>query len=286
MLTAGANVTAGGNPGSPSSSLVPGTSLASPTIPTIHVSHSQPEPISSAHVTSSRSTVQSLAETDVHTKVQPETKPTSGPDHGPPVRTAGANVTAGDPGPPSSSIVQGTSFSSPGIPTIHVSHSQPRPISSVHVPSSASRVQSLAKTDVHTKVQPETKSTSGPDIIDVAWAAALKIAKDKLGGSFPLELTNRTPGDNIRSVIEALKTLQKDEKKKRWSYTWRGRQVMIVERLGRILKIVEPYSKGVNTAIQANPHVAALVWAGVWAIMRVGIDLLCQLTETMLILLW
>ena len=120
----------------------------------------------------------------------------------------------------------------------------------------------------------------------MAWAAALKIAKTKLGDSFPLELTNLTPDDNIRSVIEALNTLQKDEKKKRWSYTWRGREVVIVERLGRILKIVEPYSKVVNTAIQANPQVAALVWAGVWAIMWVGIDLLCQLTETMLILLW
>lgn len=176
--------------------------------------------------------------------------------------TAGANLTAGDPGSPSSSVVQGTSSASPGIPTIHVSQ---------------------AKTDVHTKVQPETKSTSGPDIIDVAWAAALKIAKTKLGDSFPLELTNLTPGDNIRSVIEVLNTLQKDEKKKRWSYTWRGRKVVIVERLGRILKIVEPYSKVVDTAIQANPQVAALVWAGVWAIMRVGINLTLS-TQTILMI--
>ena len=188
--------------------------------------------------------------------------------------TAGGNVPAGDHGSSSSSIVKGTSFASPGIPTIHAPHSQSKPISSVHVPPSTSRVQSLAKTDVHTKVQPGTKSTSGPDIIGVAWAGALKIAKTKLGDSFPLELTNLTPGDNIRAIIEALNTLQKDEKKKRWSYTWRGREVVIVERLGRILKIVEPYSKVVDIAIQANPQVAALVWASVWTIMRVGINLL------------
>ena len=200
------------------------------------------------------------------------------------VLTAGGNVTADDPG--SSSIVQGTSFASP---TIYVSHQQPEPTSGAHVPSSTSGVQSPARTDVHIKARPQTKSTSGPGIIDVAWAWALKIAKVQLGDSFPLELTNLTPqpaGDNIRAVIEALNTLQKDEKKKRWSYIWRGREVIIAERLGKILKTVEPYSKVVDTAIQVNPQVAALVWAGVWAIMRVGTNLLYELIETMLILLW
>ena len=42
-----------------------------------------------------------------------------------------------------------------------------------------------------------------------------------------------------------------------------------MERLGKILRSVEKYSKVVDTAIQTSPQVSALVWAGVWAIMRV-----------------
>ena len=42
-----------------------------------------------------------------------------------------------------------------------------------------------------------------------------------------------------------------------------------MERLGKILKVVEKYSKVVDIAVQCNPQVSALVWAGVWAIMRV-----------------
>lgn len=191
--------------------------------------------------------------------------------------TAGGNVAAGDPGCPSSSIVQGSSFASPGVPNIHVS---PEPISSAHVPSPTSGAQSPAKTDVHTKAH--------PDITDVAWAGALEIAKVQLGDSFPLELTNLTPQpawDNIRAVIKALNALQEDEKKKRWSYTWRGKEIIIAERLGKILKTMESYSKVADTALPANSRVATLVWASVWAIMRVGINLLRRLIEAMLMLL-
>ena len=117
---------------------------------------------------------------------------------------------------------------------------------------------------------------------DMVWAEALKIANEKLGDkNLPLHLMNlssQLPGGNIRAVIKELDDLQKAEKDKRLHYTWNGKKVVIVERLGRFLKIAEPYSKIVDTAIQSNPEVAALVWAGVWAIMRVRIHPLCQLT--------
>ena len=48
-------------------------------------------------------------------------------------------------------------------------------------------------------------------------------------------------------------------------------EVIVVERLGKILKWVDNYSKVVDCAIQANPQMAALLWAGVWGIMRVSI---------------
>ena len=79
----------------------------------------------------------------------------------------------------------------------------------------------------------------------------------------------------MEAVVKALHTLQEDDKKKRWSYTWRGKEIIVVEHLGKILKTAEKYSKVVDTAVQSNPQVSALVWAGVWAIMRVFINVLC-----------
>lgn len=106
------------------------------------------------------------------------------------------------------------------------------------------------------------------------WAKVLEIANKKLReNNLPLlNLTSLTPQlaeGNIQAVVKGLNTLQQDDNKKRWSYTWRGKKVIVVERLGKILKCVERYSKVVDTAIQSNPQVCALVWAGIWAILRV-----------------
>ena len=126
------------------------------------------------------------------------------------------------------------------------------------------------------QLPPEVKSTPDPDMV---WAKALDIAKKKLSDNNlpPLDLTNLTSQsteENIEAVVKALNTAQEGDKKERWSYTWRGKEVIVVERLGKILKSVEKYTKVVDNTIQSNPQVSALVWAGVWAIMRVSIDAL------------
>ena len=104
----------------------------------------------------------------------------------------------------------------------------------------------------------------------------MEIVKTKLPdhGLSPLNVTNLTPqssGENIKAVVSRLKALQKDGVKKKWKYTWGGKEVIIVQQLGKILKIVEPYSKLVGTAMQSTLQVSALVWAGVEAITRVCI---------------
>ena len=43
-------------------------------------------------------------------------------------------------------------------------------------------------------------------------------------------------------------------------------------RLGKILKIVDNYSTVVGTAVQSNPQVSALVWAGLRAIIQVALN--------------
>ena len=77
--------------------------------------------------------------------------------------------------------------------------------------------------------------------------------------------------ENITAVVKALETLEKDNKKKGWSYTWCGKEVIVVERFGKILKCVANYTKVVDTAIQSNPQVSALVWACIRAIMQVRV---------------
>ena len=130
----------------------------------------------------------------------------------------------------------------------------------------------LAAGDIVTSVPSRGHDYNSP--FSVVWAKALQITKKKLGDNSlpPLDLTNITSQsaeENIRAVVRALNISQEDKKKKRWSYTWRGREVIVVERLGKILRSVEKYSKVVDTAIQTSPQVSALVWAGVSAIMRV-----------------
>ena len=83
---------------------------------------------------------------------------------------------------------------------------------------------------------------------------------------------SESAAENIRAVVKKLVTLQKDDKKKKWRYTYRGKEVIVMERLGKVLKIVDNYSKVVDTAVQSNPQVTTLVWAGVRAILQVALN--------------
>lgn len=129
---------------------------------------------------------------------------------------------------------------------------------------------------------PPTKLTSNLDDVQpssyssMVWAKALEIAKKKLSENKlpPLShagLTSQSAEENIGCVMNVLDTLNRDDEKKRWRYTWRGEEVIVVKRLGKILKGVDKYSGVVGTAIQSDPLVSALVWAGILVIMRVRI---------------
>ena len=124
--------------------------------------------------------------------------------------------------------------------------------------------------------------TSGPGVIEpllhssVVWAEALKIAEKKLieNNLPPLNLTNltsRSAEENIQAVVKGLHTLQEDNKKKQWSYTWRGKKFIVMEQWGKFVKSMEKYTQVVNAATQALPKVGALVWASILAIMQVCI---------------
>lgn len=170
-------------------------------------------------------------------------------------RTNAAAVSSVNHGPPSSSDTQCSPLVSTSAPIIQISHSQSEPTSSVLGANA---------------LEPSPHSS-------LVWAKSLDIAKTKLDDNNlpPLDLTNLTSQsaeENIKAVIGGLITAQQDDKIKRWSYTWRGKKVIVVERLGQILKRVEKYSKVVDIAVQSNPQVTALVWAAIWTIMRVCIQ--------------
>lgn len=73
----------------------------------------------------------------------------------------------------------------------------------------------------------------------------------------------------MEAVVKALHSTQKGVEEKRWTYTWQGEKVIVVDRWGKILKSMEKYFKVVDVAIQGSPQVSSLLWAGIRAIMQV-----------------
>ena len=141
-------------------------------------------------------------------------------------------------------------------------------------PTSTLPVSAPEEIDVEPAKSPAIKP---PTHFSVVWTQTLKIAEEKLRDNKlpPLDttkLTSKSAKENIGAVIESLNALREDKQNKQWSYTARdGRKIIFVERLGEILRSMEPYTKIVDTVIQHDPQVIALVWGGIQAIIQVRI---------------
>ena len=157
---------------------------------------------------------------------------------------------------------------SPSV-TAPVSITVSAPVSTpVSAQTSPQPTSSPAKTD-----SPAAELPTNPDTV---WTKALDIAQNKLSeNKLPqlvlTELTSESAEKNMEAVVKSLKVLQQDEQKNKWRYTWRGKEVIIADRLRKILGFVEKYSTVVGAAIQCGPPVGAIVWAGIQGIMRVCI---------------
>ncbi|RPB18291.1 hypothetical protein L211DRAFT_831763 [Terfezia boudieri ATCC MYA-4762] len=180
-----------------------------------------------------------------------------------------------------SSGAQGSSSITVSAPIVQISHPQsestasenpaPSPTRGSNIPTSSCQAQASAEIVVQAAPPPQTKSATQ------IWDEALKLAEKKLKDNNlpPLKhtnLTSQSAEENMDAVVNALNAVQEDDKKRRWRYTWRGKEIVVVERLGKILENVGQYKKVVDTAIQSNPQVSALVWAGVRAIMQVALN--------------
>lgn len=82
--------------------------------------------------------------------------------------------------------------------------------------------------------------------------------------------------EDLELTVKDLSNAQAEAKEKQWKYKNRdGVEVVVSERIGRILKSVNEYAAIVDVAIQYNPEATAFVWAGIRLILKVGGSNLC-----------
>ena len=151
--------------------------------------------------------------------------------------------------PPAKPVIQSSGNQSPGIqfPAVNVK----TPTSQSH---SVASLQSV-------------NSTPPPPQPPSIWERTLDIAETILRdhGLPPLDRTtlgSPSSSENIQAVLETLKTVQGEDQKEK---------LIGKDRLRRILRGVEKYTKIVDTAVQHSPEVTALVWAGIRGILQVSI---------------
>ena len=187
--------------------------------------------------------------------------------------TASAS-SSGTHGSTSCSGIQGASFAPVTAPvSITVSAPVSEPVSAQISPQPTASPAITETPEVGLPTEPDTIE---PPPHPSVWTKALDIAQNKLSeNSLPqldlTKLTSKSAGENIDAVVKSLNVLQQDKQKNRWRYTWRGKEVVIAERLGKILRSIEKYSTVVGAAAQCSPPVSAIVWAGIQGIMRVCI---------------
>lgn len=108
------------------------------------------------------------------------------------------------------------------------------------------------------------------------WQLSVQIAQAQLSkhGLPPLVLDNsslqsQSAIENINYILEKLNCALKEDKNKRWRYTRDGKEVVIVERWGKVLRSINKYSQIIDTAVQHSPQVTALIWASMKMILQV-----------------
>ncbi|KAF8461379.1 hypothetical protein BDZ91DRAFT_376443 [Kalaharituber pfeilii] len=141
------------------------------------------------------------------------------------------------------------------------------------VSSQSAKSQTVANS-VATVLSHSSKEQSGaPPNHDVKATGSLYLTEEDsvVPQNPPQSLQSSKIRGNIELIIEALQSAKEDVKKGQWQYTnSRGERVVVVERLGRILKGVQHYAGIVDVAIQHSPETTALIWAGVRFILQVS----------------
>jgi len=104
------------------------------------------------------------------------------------------------------------------------------------------------------------------------WQRVYSIAKDQLSNKEREQLDLPAGNDSIESAISAAKSAHKAAKDRRWVYRRKqGNDIVVMERVGRILRGMENYAKIGDVLIQSSPEITALVWGTARFILQVGL---------------
>ncbi|KAF8535469.1 hypothetical protein BDD12DRAFT_892769 [Trichophaea hybrida] len=135
--------------------------------------------------------------------------------------------------------------------------SNPMPRSSAESSSNDSRCNSVAA-----------------DLVTNQWKKAYQLAKEKLSKMEGEQLDDVTLSrGNIDSPIKAAEDARQQMKEKQWTCTDKdGKEVIVRERIEKILKGLEKYANIVDVGIQHDPVISSLVWAASRFILLVALN--------------
>jgi hypothetical protein len=105
------------------------------------------------------------------------------------------------------------------------------------------------------------------------WKLAYEIAMEKLSEDEKLQVTSdMTSSCNIYSVLDAASKARTERDENKWRYTKSNGEVIILrERFDKIIEGFTKYADSISIAIQHQPEVTSLVWAGARFLIQVCI---------------
>ena len=119
---------------------------------------------------------------------------------------------------------------------------------------------------------PEIRTTSTDKVrpwYEKQWTTGYDLALKRLSDAQRKQLEDYNDG-SIAAVTEAAKVVKEEAYANRWKPEWKGRAMVVVEQMEKILRKVDKYACIVDIAIQHSPEITALVWGGVRFLLMVG----------------
>lgn len=98
------------------------------------------------------------------------------------------------------------------------------------------------------------------------------VSRAEAPGVMSVQQSEAKHREQIWKTLQDLRVVKRDHEIEQSVYTdSHGKEVIVVERLGRILKCVEDYAKIIDVAIQHSPEITALIWAGIRLLLNASI---------------
>jgi hypothetical protein len=139
-------------------------------------------------------------------------------------------------------------------PSSHLSSTNSPPITKTTTAGGATFVPSQNSQALQSTT-PQARDKS--DLIQRQLAYGLEKAKKGLKDTEVKELPTDGSLDN---VMEEAHKLQENMKDKQWSYEWRGREVLVFDKVATVVRYLEKYAKIGDIFIQHQPEVTSLIW--------------------------